>query len=62
MEMLTTISFAEAEGKTTVTITWIPINATDAERETFDTSRDGMKQGWTGTLDQLADYLAKTKA
>ena len=39
----------------------IPLNPTDEERKTFDGAHDGMKQGWTGTMDQLADYLAKTK-
>jgi uncharacterized protein YndB with AHSA1/START domain len=58
-EMLTTATFTEEKGKTTVTVRWIPINPTDDERKTFDGARDGMRQGWTGTFDQLADYLAK---
>jgi hypothetical protein len=29
------------------------------ERKTFDEGRDGMKQGWGGTMDQFADYLKK---
>jgi uncharacterized protein YndB with AHSA1/START domain len=28
------------------------------ERKTFDEGRDGMKQGWTGTMDQFAAYFA----
>jgi len=35
------------------------LNPTDEERKTFDSSHEGMKQGWTGTFDQLAAYLAK---
>jgi len=58
-EMLTTVTFAEHEGKTTVTVRWTPINATEAERESFQNNREGMKMGWTGTFDQLAEYLAK---
>jgi uncharacterized protein YndB with AHSA1/START domain len=58
LEMLSTITFAEQGGKTTVTIHWTPLDATEAERETFEASYDGMKQGWAGTFDQLADYLA----
>jgi uncharacterized protein YndB with AHSA1/START domain len=58
-EMLSTTTLAEHEGKTTVTIRWTPINATAEERKTFDTSHDGMRTGWGGTFDQLADYLAK---
>jgi uncharacterized protein YndB with AHSA1/START domain len=60
LETLSTVTFAEADGRTKVTIRWTPHNATEAERETFDAEREGMQEGWTGTLDQLADYLAKT--
>ena len=59
LEMLTTTTFVEEKGKTTVTVRWIPINATPEERKTFDASREGMRQGWTGTFDQLSQYLAK---
>ena len=58
-QMLTTITFIEREHKTTVVIEWVPIEATDVERKTFDEGRQSMKQGWGGTLDQLAEYLAK---
>jgi uncharacterized protein YndB with AHSA1/START domain len=59
LEMLSTFTFVEHEGKTTLTIQWLPINANEVERKTFDDGRGGMTQGWTGTLDQLAAYLAK---
>jgi uncharacterized protein YndB with AHSA1/START domain len=59
LEMLTTVTFAEHEDKTTVTVRWVPINASAAERETFQNNREGMKMGWTGTFEQLAQYLAK---
>jgi len=59
LEMLTTVTFNEHGGKTTVTIEWIPINASAAELKTFDEGRDSMNQGWSGTLGQLAEYLAK---
>ena len=58
-EMLTTTTFTEEKGKTIVTVRWIPLNPTDDERKTFEGARDGMRQGWTGTFDQLSDYLAK---
>jgi len=57
--MLSTSTFTENDGKTTFTIKWAPHNATETERKTFDDGRKGMQQGWGGTLDQLADYLAK---
>ena len=59
LEMLTTTAFTEEKGKTTVTVRWVPLNPTPEESKTFDSSRDGMRQGWTGTFDQLAEYLAK---
>jgi uncharacterized protein YndB with AHSA1/START domain len=59
LEMLSTTTFVEERGKTRLTIEWLPLNATDEERQTFDGARASMTQGWTGTLEQLADYLAK---
>jgi len=59
LEMLSTVTFAEQNGRTLLTVQWLPLNPTDEERKTFDSSHDGMKQGWSGTFEQLADYLAK---
>ncbi len=59
LEMLSTFALAEQEGRTTATVRWVPINATEEERKTFDAAHEGMKQGWTGTFDQLAAYLVK---
>jgi uncharacterized protein YndB with AHSA1/START domain len=59
LEMLSTFTLAEENGRTTATVHWVPLNATEEERKTFDTSHEAMKQGWTGTFDQLAAYLAK---
>jgi len=61
-EMLSTMLFEEKNGKTTLTIKWIPYNASDAEIKTFEDGRKGMHGGWTGTLDQLTAYLAKIQA
>ena len=58
-QMLTTVSFLEKNGRTTVTVEWIPINATAEELKAFEDNREGMKQGWGGTFDQLTEYLAK---
>jgi uncharacterized protein YndB with AHSA1/START domain len=58
-EMLSTTKFDEHDGKTTITLRWSPLNPTAEERHTFDTSFDGMRIGWTGTFDQLDEYLAK---
>ncbi len=59
LEMLSTITFTEHKGKTKVTIRWTPHGATEAERKTFEDGMASMQEGWTGTLDQLDDYLTK---
>ena len=58
LEMLSTFTFVEQEGRTKFTVQWAPLNATEEERKTFDAGHESMQQGWTGTLDQLAEYLA----
>ncbi len=59
LEMLSTFTFTEQGGQTTFTIRWSPISPTESERKTFEESFESMTQGWTGTLDQLENYLAK---
>jgi uncharacterized protein YndB with AHSA1/START domain len=59
LQMLTETTFAECDGKTTVMIKWTPIDSTDEERKIFDDARGSMTQGWTGTFEQLAEYLEK---
>ena len=59
LEMLNTMTLSERDGKTTLTIHCIPINATEEEAKTFESERGGMRQGFTGTFDQLEAYLAK---
>ena len=61
LEMLSTFTLAEAAGRTTATVHWTPWNATEEEIKTFDAAHEGMKQGWTGTFEQLAAYLAKAQ-
>jgi uncharacterized protein YndB with AHSA1/START domain len=62
LETLSIIEFAERGGKTTITVRWIPINATTEERKTFADNHASMNQGWGGTMDQLAAYLGKAQA
>jgi len=57
LTILSTVTFAETAGKTTITVRWLPYEATESERETFEAGRDSMKAGWTGTFDRLAAYL-----
>jgi len=57
-KIVSTITFTEQDGKTMLVMRGIPIEATDAERATFESGRSSMKNGWGGTLDELAAYLA----
>ncbi|HLP76987.1 MAG TPA: SRPBCC domain-containing protein [Candidatus Paceibacterota bacterium] len=61
LEMLSTTTFDEDAGKTTLTLEWMPLNPTEGEQRTFDASHDGMKQGWKGTFEQLAEHLEKVQ-
>jgi uncharacterized protein YndB with AHSA1/START domain len=58
LECLTTSTFSEHGGKTTLTIRSVPHNATEVERKTFVDGLKSMDQGFTGTLDRLAEHLA----
>ena len=49
----------EQAGKTTVTVRWLPLNATAEERKTFEGGFESMQQGWGGTFKQLGEYLVK---
>ncbi len=59
LQMLTETTFTEQEGKTTVTLKWFPLDATEEERQNFNAMRPSFNQGWKGTFDQLEEYLAK---
>ncbi|MEX0728802.1 MAG: SRPBCC family protein [Planctomycetaceae bacterium] len=61
LEMLLTVTFEEHAGfgkGTVVTVKSSALNATDAERATFLAGFDSMTQGWTGTFEQLDEFLA----
>ena len=59
-EMHTTVTFKDLGGKTEVTVTWVPVDgSTEIERATFEAGRPSMTMGWTGTLEQFNNYLAK---
>lgn len=57
LEVLNTMTLSEHDGsehdgKTTLTMRGVPINATDEhERKTFEAAHGSMKHGFTGTLD-----------
>ena len=61
LEIHSTAMFEEQSGgKTKVTVRWTPADgSSELERKTFDEGRASMTQGWGGTMDQFAAYLAK---
>ena len=58
LEILNALTLREEDGKTTLTLRGHPLNATDDERATFLDMFPSMQQGFGGTFDQLAAYLA----
>ena len=59
LQMLNEALFTENALKTTVTVKSRPFEATDEESQTFKGAVGSMSQGWAGTFQQLAEYLAK---
>jgi uncharacterized protein YndB with AHSA1/START domain len=59
LQIFSTVTFSERGGRTTITVYWVPYEATDNEREVFEEGKDSMQAGWTGTLDRLQAFLAK---
>jgi len=60
LQTMSNVEFDEqGPRRTKVTVTWLPHEASDTERETFEAGRESMKQGWGGTLGQLTGYLEK---
>jgi uncharacterized protein YndB with AHSA1/START domain len=59
LETLSTVLFEEQGATTKIIVKWVPHSATEIERKTFEDGSQSMQQGWTGTFDQLAEYLAK---
>ena len=57
LELLTILTFTEAGGQTLLHLKWTPLHATAVEQKTFDSMHEAMTQGWTGTFDQLTEYL-----
>jgi uncharacterized protein YndB with AHSA1/START domain len=55
LEDVTTITFAEHDGKTLMTVDIVVTKATPEAEGALD----GMEQGWNEQLDKLADYLTR---
>ena len=59
LETLNTVTFAAQDGKTRITITVVPFQASEAETRTFAGGINGMKMGLGAGFKVLADYLAQ---
>ncbi len=59
LELHSTYTLEEKDGKTTLHLAWTPENASPQEIEKFESSHASMTQGWTGTFENLTAYLAQ---
>lgn len=58
LETLSVFELEDLGERAKLTIRGLPINASEEERTTFSGAASSMAQGWSGTFDQLANYLA----
>lgn len=57
--LLSTVTFEDVgERETRITVTWVPMDATDEERAAFADAAASMTGGWGGSFDQLDAFLA----
>lgn len=59
LETLNTVTLAEQDGKTLLTITVVPFHPTGEEAGVFAGGINGMKMGFGASFKVLADYLAQ---
>ncbi len=59
MNTLNTLTFSEEEGETAITLTVSPASPTEEELQTFEAAKEMVQAGFTGTLNQLTEYLTK---
>lgn len=57
LEVLNTLTFDEENDKTTLTLSGVPINASEEEIKMFRSGFSSMQQGFGGTFAQLDTYL-----
>jgi uncharacterized protein YndB with AHSA1/START domain len=58
LEVFNVLTLTEKDGRTTLRLKGAPINATEEEIETFRSEFEGMNKGFSGTFDQLEEYLS----
>lgn len=57
LEIANKITFEEQEGKTLITLTGGPMDASEEEQQFYEGMFDSMQQGFGNTFDQLDAYL-----
>ena len=60
-EVMNILTLTEENGITTLHLTGYPVNASEEEENTYYSMFAGMNMGFTGTLNQLEEYLNKVK-
>jgi uncharacterized protein YndB with AHSA1/START domain len=59
LEMRNVLMLEEQDGKTMLTLSGGPVNATEEERKIYEGMFDSMQQGFSGTFDKLDEFLAE---
>ena len=59
LEIENSVTFKEDAGATTVLLRAQPFGEAEEERRYFEELQPSLEQGYGGTFEQLADYLAK---
>jgi uncharacterized protein YndB with AHSA1/START domain len=63
LRLLSTVTFEDLGGRETkVTVTWVPLDATEEESKAFADNTASMTGGWSGSFDQLDAALAEVRA
>ncbi|MEO6060883.1 MAG: SRPBCC domain-containing protein [Thermoflexales bacterium] len=57
LEIHSTLTLTEQDGKTLLTLSGGPVNATEVERQTYEAGRSSLQQGMAGSFAQLDAYL-----
>ena len=58
---LTTTTMTDEGQGTRMSLQWQALDGSDEEHAAFDSAHAGMTQGWSGTMDLLAVYLASVQ-
>jgi uncharacterized protein YndB with AHSA1/START domain len=58
LEMLTVVQFADEGSGTRIDLSWTPLDATAEEEAFFESMMTSMNGGWSGSFEQLDEFLA----